>query len=314
MGLLHKHDLLTPHEQWEQLCHTFMYNYKTVKGLVPANHTFLTAMKQGPQIRSSWSTDSLSSNLAENYIQNDRSYRLWHCNTDCLEPLRQHYSPFWQYWMLLNWPSADRPAPLLHTPTRITNARFLDASDIYYSNRNREMLMLIVMLAVALQELSPQYVPAQPLRSLQPHLRIPSTVLPIKTVWFSSLFQLCSQALECPTTIWHNQGILPCVFLSITIFYSRTPPPHSPLQRTKNSSYWSHALQNWTWWWWWCYLLVLLRCFSVEQQKTDENNSPKNQLYPPYQERVLKMAWNKSVTFSPVTTFTEVPVAICFGF
>ena len=178
MGLLHRHDLLTPHEQWEQLCHTFMYNYKTVKGLMPAmpaNHTFLTATKQGRQIRSSWSTDSLSSNLAENYIQNDRSYRLWHCNTDCLEQRRQHHSPFWQwqYWMLLNLSSADRPAPLLHTPTRITNARFLDASDIYYSNRNREML--IVMLAVALQELSPQYVPAQPLHSLQPHLRIPNT-------------------------------------------------------------------------------------------------------------------------------------------
>ena len=48
----------------------------------------------------------------------------------------------------------------------------------------------------------PQYAPARTLHSSsQPHLWIPSAGENTpKTVWFLSLFQLCSQALECPTT------------------------------------------------------------------------------------------------------------------
>ena len=62
-----------------------------------------------------------------------------------------------------------------------------------------------------LQEHIPRYVPAWPLHSsLQPHLQIPSAAekkMKKIIIGFPSLFQLCTQALECPTT--NNQGSRP---------------------------------------------------------------------------------------------------------
>ena len=52
-------------------------------------HSWLPWLKQGRQIRSSWSTDFVSSNLAENYIRNDRSYRVWHCKYNTVR--------YWQF-------------------------------------------------------------------------------------------------------------------------------------------------------------------------------------------------------------------------
>ena len=138
---------------------------------MPAN-TFLTAQKQGLQIRSSRPTDFEFSNLVENYIRNnDRCYTVPHCNT---EQYRHSFFPrtviVWDqldnntvhsvlsaFSLPCSWPdnktatslrqccalsspwplpSIGRPPPLLCTPTHHTCARFLDARNTYYRYRN----------------------------------------------------------------------------------------------------------------------------------------------------------------------------------